>query len=61
MHGFVALAEALDCLADARIGIDGRMADQPQIETIVAKVREKNYGFRSLIHEIVQSELFQSK
>ena len=25
------------------------------------KVREKNYGFRTLIHEIVQSDLFRMK
>ncbi len=36
-------------------------ADQPQIETIVGKVREKNYGLRTLIHEIVASELFRTK
>jgi hypothetical protein len=36
-------------------------ADLPQIDAIVARVREKNYGFRSLIHEIVQSELFRMK
>lgn len=35
--------------------------DQPQIEAIVSKLREKDYGFRSLIHEIVESPLFQSK
>ena len=36
-------------------------ADKPQIETIVNRLREKNYGFKALIHEIVQSPLFQSK
>jgi hypothetical protein len=36
-------------------------ADQPKVEAIVDKVREKKYGFRTLIHEIVQSELFRSK
>src|SRR6185437_9690513 len=36
-------------------------ADQPGIEAIVVKVREKNYAFRMLIHEIVQSELFRNK
>lgn len=36
-------------------------ADQPQINAIVDKIRDKDYGFRSLIHEIVQSELFQQK
>lgn len=35
--------------------------DQPHIDAIVARIRDKNYGFRSLIHEIVQSQLFQSK
>jgi len=36
-------------------------ADKPEIEAIVRNVREHNYGFRSLIHEIVQSPVFQSK
>ncbi|MCY2978107.1 MAG: DUF1592 domain-containing protein [Planctomycetota bacterium] len=36
-------------------------ADQAQIETIVHNVRDMNYGFRSLIHEIVQSPMFQTK
>jgi mono/diheme cytochrome c family protein len=36
-------------------------ADQPDVERIVANVREKNYGFRSLVHEVVQSETFRRK
>jgi Protein of unknown function (DUF1588)/Protein of unknown function (DUF1585) len=36
-------------------------ADKPEIEAIVRKVREQKYGFRTLIHEIVQSKLFQNK
>jgi mono/diheme cytochrome c family protein len=36
-------------------------ADQPEIEAIVAKVRGTDYGFRTLIHEIVQRELFRRK
>lgn len=36
-------------------------ADAPQIDAIVAKVREQNYGLRSLIHEIVASDVFRSK
>ena len=36
-------------------------ADEQQIDAIVAKIRDKNYGFRSLIHEMVQSELFRRK
>ncbi len=36
-------------------------ADQPVIEAIVGHVRDKNYGFRTLIHEIIQSQTFRQK
>jgi len=36
-------------------------ADKPYIDTIVQNLRDKNHGFRSLIHEITQSPIFQSK
>ena len=36
-------------------------SDQPEIEAIVAKVRPKDYGLRTLVHEIAQSKMFQSK
>jgi hypothetical protein len=36
-------------------------ADRPQIDAIVASLRDKNYGLRSLVHEVVQSELFRRK
>lgn len=36
-------------------------ADKAAIEVIVKQVREKNYGFRSLVHEVVQSGVFQTK
>ena len=36
-------------------------SDKPAIDAIIARVRDKNYGFRTLIHEIVQSRLFQQK
>lgn len=36
-------------------------ADKAQIELIVHRLREKNYGFKALIHEVVQSPLFQRK
>jgi mono/diheme cytochrome c family protein len=36
-------------------------ADKPEIEGIVRKVRDKNYGFRTLVHQIVQSKVFQEK
>jgi hypothetical protein len=32
-------------------------ADQQEINAIVARVQDKNYGFRSLVHEVVQSDL----
>lgn len=35
--------------------------DNAEIESIVGRVREENYGFRSLIHEVVRSAVFQSK
>ena len=36
-------------------------ADHDQIEAIVKKLREKNYGLRTLVHEVVQSEMFRTK
>ncbi len=36
-------------------------ADKPEIETIVRHLRDQQYGFKALIHEIVQSPMFQSK
>jgi hypothetical protein len=36
-------------------------ADRPAIDAIVARAAQHNYGLRTLIHEIVASELFQNK
>ncbi|MBI3861568.1 MAG: DUF1592 domain-containing protein [Planctomycetia bacterium] len=36
-------------------------ADHSKIEAIVARIRDKNYGLRSLIHAVVASELFRMK
>jgi mono/diheme cytochrome c family protein len=36
-------------------------ADKREIEAIVARIRNKTYGLRMLVHEIVQSKLFQHK
>jgi hypothetical protein len=36
-------------------------ADRPEVELLVSRAREKNYGVRSIIHGIAQSELFQRK
>src|SRR5262245_35078979 len=42
-------------------GVSPTGADRPKIEAIVESVRGKNYGLRSLVQEVVQSEVFQSK
>src|SRR5262245_19610010 len=42
-------------------GASPSRSDGPEIDALVGAVREKKYGFRSLIHEIVQSRLFQNK
>ena len=36
-------------------------SDRAEVEGIVATVRKKGYGFRTLAHEVVQSNLFQRK
>jgi hypothetical protein len=53
-----ALAEKL--LTYATGGAPSR-SDGPELDALVRSVREKKYGLRSLVHEIVQSRLFQSK
>lgn len=35
--------------------------DRPAVEKIVANARQKGYGFRTLLHEVVGSEVFLSK
>jgi hypothetical protein len=37
------------------------LTDEGEIEGIVRRAREKSHGFKSLIHEVVQSGLFQTK
>ena len=31
------------------------------MEAIIARIRDKNYGLRTMVHEIVQSPLVRSK
>ena len=38
-----------------------RFSDRPTVEKILAATREKNYGVRSLVHGIVQSDIFLMK
>jgi hypothetical protein len=42
-------------------GAEPTPLDRQQIESIIQRTRENKNGFRSLIHEIVQSSLFQTK
>jgi hypothetical protein len=35
--------------------------DRPEVEAVLARAREKNYGLRTLVHELVQSRLFREK
>lgn len=42
-------------------GAPVRFGDRPQVEQMLARAASSHYGVRSLIHELVQSEFFQSK
>lgn len=42
-------------------GRSPQSADREAVEAIVAKISKENYGLRSLVHAIVESEVFQSK
>lgn len=42
-------------------GAEPSEADQQDVEQIVARVRQKDYGLRSLVHEVVQSKTFRQK
>jgi hypothetical protein len=53
-----ALAEKLLTYAT---GAAPDVTEKAEIEAIVTRVREKNYGFRALVHEIVLSTAFQTK
>jgi hypothetical protein len=36
-------------------------SDRPAVSAIVAGAGERHYGFRSLLHEVVQSDAFRTK
>ncbi len=42
-------------------GAEIQFADREVVEQIVETLRTKNYGFRTLIHEVVQSRIFLNK
>ena len=48
-------------LATYATGASVQPADQAEIEAIVRNIRERDYGLRSLVHEVVQSRLFLHK
>ncbi len=56
------LARALTVqLLTYAIGASPAAGDKVEIESVVKKIRDKNDGLRSLVHEIVQSKAFQTK
>jgi hypothetical protein len=56
------LARALtDKLVTYATGAAPQTADRAEIDRIISKVRDKDYGLRTLVHEIVQSDLFRNK
>jgi hypothetical protein len=42
-------------------GADVQFADREAVDQIVARIRARNYGFRTLIHEVVASRVFLNK
>ena len=42
-------------------GAPGRFGDRAEIERLVQRTTAQRYGLRSLVHEVVQSPLFQNK
>jgi hypothetical protein len=42
-------------------GAEIQFADREVVEQIVEKLREEDYGLRTLVHEVVQSRVFRSK
>jgi hypothetical protein len=42
-------------------GADIQFADREVVEELVARCRARNYGFRSLVHEVFQSRVFLNK
>jgi hypothetical protein len=53
------------CLASKLLvyatGAGIQFADRPVIADIVARSKAKNYGLRAIVHEVVQSRVFQTK
>ena len=57
-----ALARALTTkLLTYSTGRAPQKSDREAVEVIVSTIAAKDYGLRSLVHEIVQSEIFRNK
>jgi mono/diheme cytochrome c family protein len=56
------LARALtERLVTYATGASAQLSDKAEIDAVVGRVREKDYGLRSLVHEVVESRLFREK
>ena len=56
------LARALtEKLVTYATGAAPQLGDQKEIDAIVGRIRERDYGTRALVHEVVQSRLFLHK
>lgn len=56
------LARALtERLVTYATGAAPQAADKTEIEAVIDRVRRRNFGLRSLLHEVVQSQMFRSK
>jgi hypothetical protein len=42
-------------------GAEMEFADREVVDEIVARLKSKNYGFRTLVHEVTQSRIFRNK
>jgi hypothetical protein len=49
------------CPGVSSTGAAPTKADKTEVEAIVQRVRQKKYGFKTLVHEVVGSGIFQSK
>jgi Protein of unknown function (DUF1585) len=42
-------------------GEEVSFADRGAVDAIVSRAKAKNFGLRTLLHEVIQSELFRTK
>jgi hypothetical protein len=42
-------------------GAPVRFSDRPEIEKIVDASKDNSYGLRTMVHQIIQSDLFRNK